>query len=87
MPQIGSNEKPFVVNTGTTVSKESRFRKGFNKAKYDENYARIYPDEKKVPDGKQDHQSIFELEGKFDNSGHNQGMKYNAEQRMKTVGY
>ena len=47
----------------------------------------IYPDEKKVPDGKQDHQSIFELEGKFDNSGHNQGMKYNAEQRMKTVGY
>ena len=27
------------------------------------------------------------FEGKFDNSGHNQGMKYNAEQRMKTVGY
>ena len=47
----------------------------------------IYPDEKKVPYGKQNHQSIFELEGKFDNSGHNQGMKYNAEQRMKTVGY
>tara|TARA_R110002020_G_scaffold292708_3_gene508085 strand:+ start:350 stop:541 length:192 start_codon:yes stop_codon:yes gene_type:complete len=42
MPQIGSNEKPFVVNTGTTVSKESRFRKGFNKAKYDENYERIF---------------------------------------------
>ena len=42
MPQIGSNEKPFVVNTGTTVSKESRFRKGFNKAKYDENYDRIF---------------------------------------------
>ena len=42
MPQIGSDEKPFVVNTGTTVSKESRFRKGFNKAKYDENYDRIF---------------------------------------------
>ena len=42
MPQIGSNEKPFVVNTGTTVSKESRFRKGFNKAKYDENYDKIF---------------------------------------------
>ena len=24
----------------------------------------IYPEEKKVPDGKQDHQSIFELENK-----------------------
>ena len=47
----------------------------------------VYPEEKKVPDGKQDHQSIFELEGKFDNSGHKQGMKYNSEQRMKTVGY
>lgn len=47
----------------------------------------IYAEEKKVPDGKQDHQSIFELEGKFDNSGHKQGMKYNSEQRMKTVGY
>jgi len=47
----------------------------------------IYTDEKKVPDGKQDHQSIFELESKFDNSGHKQGIKYNSEQRMKTVGY
>jgi hypothetical protein len=41
----------------------------------------------KVPDGKQDHQSIFELEDKFDNSGHKQGIKYSSEQRMKTLGY
>ena len=41
----------------------------------------------KVPDGKQNHQSIFELEDRFDNSGHKQGMKYNSEQRMKTLGY
>ena len=47
----------------------------------------MYPEEKKVPDGKQDHQSIFELENKFDNSGHKQGLKYNSEQRMKTAGY
>tara|TARA_Y100000310_G_C20254785_1_gene610797 strand:+ start:403 stop:582 length:180 start_codon:yes stop_codon:yes gene_type:complete len=45
------------------------------------------PNAKKVPDGKQDHQSIFELEDKFDNSGHKQGMKYSSEQRMKTLGY
>ena len=47
----------------------------------------IYPEEKKVPYGKQDHQSIFELENKFDNSRHKQGVKYNSEQRMKTIGY
>tara|TARA_R110000787_G_scaffold136976_1_gene249637 strand:- start:1542 stop:1721 length:180 start_codon:yes stop_codon:yes gene_type:complete len=47
----------------------------------------MYPEEKKVPDGQQNHQSIFELENKFDNSGHKQGVKYNYEQRMKTVGY
>ena len=45
------------------------------------------PDIVKVPDGRQDHQSIFELEDKFDNSGHKQGMKYSSEQRMKTLGY
>ena len=45
------------------------------------------PDMVKVPDGKQNHQSIFELEDKFDNSGHKQGMKYSSEQRMKTLGY
>mgnify|MGYP003140296773 CR=1 FL=1 len=42
MPQLGSNEKPFVMRTGTKVSKESRFRKNFNKLKYDENYGRIF---------------------------------------------
>ena len=47
----------------------------------------IYFNEKKVPDGKQNHQSIFELENRFDNSGHKQGMKYTSEQRMKTSGY
>ena len=45
------------------------------------------PDIVKVPDGSQEHQSIFELEDKFDNSGHKQGMKYSSEQRMKTLGY
>ena len=45
------------------------------------------PDAKKVPDGKKDYQSIFELEGNFDNSSFKQGEKYNFEQRMKTVGY
>jgi hypothetical protein len=47
----------------------------------------IQPEEKKVPDGKQDHQNIFELENKFNNSGHKQGVKYSSEQRMKTAGY
>ena len=41
----------------------------------------------KVPDGKKSYQSIFELEDNFDNSGHKQGVKYNSEQRMKTLGY
>ena len=45
------------------------------------------PNVKKVPDGIQNLQSIFELEDKFDNSGHKQGMKYSSEQRMKTLGY
>ena len=47
----------------------------------------VYPEEKKVPDGKQDHQHIAELENKFNNSGHKQGVKYSSEQRMKTAGY
>ena len=42
MPKIGSDEKQFVMSTGTIASKESRFRKGFNKAAYDENYDRIF---------------------------------------------
>ena len=31
MPQLGSDEKPFMVHPKGIVSKESRFRKGFNK--------------------------------------------------------
>ena len=42
MAQLGSEQKPFVMHTGTTVNKESRFRKGFDKKKYDENYDRIF---------------------------------------------
>ena len=41
MPQLGSDEKPFMVHPKGIVSKESRFRKGFNKKKYSENYDRI----------------------------------------------
>ena len=47
----------------------------------------IEPDIVKVPDGHKSYQSIFELEDRFDNSGHKQGMKYSSEQRMKTIGY
>ena len=47
MPQLGSEQKPFVMHTGTTVSKESRYRQGFNKKKYDENYDRIFRKNKK----------------------------------------
>jgi len=47
----------------------------------------IEPPIVKVPDGQKSYQSIFELEGNFDNSGHKQGMKYSSEQRMKTIGY
>ena len=47
MPQLGSEQKPFVMHTGTFVSKESRFRKGFDKKKYDENYDRIFKKETK----------------------------------------
>ena len=42
MPQLGSEEKPFMVHPKGAVSKESRFRKGFNKVKYSENYDRIF---------------------------------------------
>ena len=42
MAKIGSEEKPFLMSTGTIASKKSRFRKGFNKATYDENYDRIF---------------------------------------------
>ena len=33
------------MSTGTKVSKESRFRKGFDKKKYNENYDRIFKKE------------------------------------------
>ena len=41
MPQIGSEEKP-VMFRQAIVSKDSRFRKGFDKAKYDTNYDLIF---------------------------------------------
>ena len=41
MPQIGSNERP-VMFRKAIVSKDSRFRKNFDKKKYDENYDRIF---------------------------------------------
>jgi|TARA_R110002167_G_scaffold122980_2_gene301816 hypothetical protein len=41
MPQIGSNENP-VMFRKAIVSKDSRFRKGFDKKKYDENYDKIF---------------------------------------------
>lgn len=41
MPQIGNNEKP-VMFRKAIVSKDSRFRKGFDKDKYQENYERIF---------------------------------------------
>ena len=41
MAQIGSEERP-VMFRKAIVSKESRYRKGFNKKKCDENYDRIF---------------------------------------------
>ena len=41
MAQIGSEEKP-VMFRKAIVAKESRFRKGFNKSKYDQNYEKIF---------------------------------------------
>ena len=41
MPQIGNNENPIMFRKAI-VSKDSRFRKGFNKDKYQENYDRIF---------------------------------------------
>ena len=48
MAQLGSEQNPFVMRTGTAISKESRFRKGFDKTKYDINYDRIFKKEIKV---------------------------------------
>ena len=41
MPQLGSDERP-VMFRKAIVNKESRFRKHFDKKKYDENYDRIF---------------------------------------------
>ena len=41
MSQLGSDEKP-VMFRKAIVNKESRFRKNFDKKKYDENYDRIF---------------------------------------------
>ncbi len=41
MAQIGSDENP-VMFRNAIVSQGSRFRKHFNKKKYDENYDRIF---------------------------------------------
>ena len=41
MAQLGSDEKP-VMFRKAIVSKDSRFRKHFDKMKYDENYDRIF---------------------------------------------
>ena len=41
MAQLGSDEKP-VMFRKAIVSKNSRFRKNFDKKKYDKNYDRIF---------------------------------------------
>ena len=41
MAQLGSDEKP-VMFRKAIVSKDSRFRKHFDKEKYDDNYDRIF---------------------------------------------
>ena len=45
MAQLGSDEKP-VMFRKAIVSKDSRFRKNFDKKKYDQNYDRIFKKEK-----------------------------------------
>ena len=45
MSQIGSDEKP-VMFRKAIVSKDSRFRKNFDKNKYDDNYDRIFKKDK-----------------------------------------
>ena len=41
MAQLGSDESP-VMFRKAIVNKDSRFRKNFDKKKYDENYDRIF---------------------------------------------
>ena len=45
MAQLGSDERP-VMFRKAIVSKDSRFRKNFDKKKYDDNYDRIFKKEK-----------------------------------------
>ena len=45
MAQLGSDERP-VMFRKAIVSKDSRFRKHFDKKKYDKNYDRIFKKEK-----------------------------------------
>ena len=45
MAQLGSDERP-VMFRKAIVSKDSRFRKNFNKKKYDDNYDRIFKKDK-----------------------------------------
>ena len=42
MAQLGSDEKPFMISTGTIVSTKIRHRRGFNKSAYNKNYDRIF---------------------------------------------
>jgi hypothetical protein len=60
LPQFGSEETPFNMSTGTIASKESRFRKKFNKEAYDFNYDRIF--NKASEDSKEIKQYNSELE-------------------------
>ena len=45
MAQLGSDEKP-VMFRKAIVNKDSRFRKNFDKKKYDKNYDRIFKKER-----------------------------------------
>ena len=52
MAQLGSDEKP-VMFRKAIVNKDSRFRKHFDKKKYDENYDRIFKKEKSYSESMQ----------------------------------
>jgi len=52
MAQLGSDERPIMFRKAI-VSKNSRFRKNFNKKKYDENYDRIFKKEKSYSESMQ----------------------------------
>jgi pyruvate/2-oxoacid:ferredoxin oxidoreductase beta subunit len=56
MAQLGSDEKP-VMFRKAIVSKNSRFRKNFDKKKYDKNYDRIFNKEKTYSEAMQQEDS------------------------------